>query len=84
MAEFVSEVHEVLGDRPVYYPDVIGGHCLIPNTEILLSTLDSDLLRFVLRSNRMRREELKDAEVSEEVRRVKEIWMRHVPRDYYR
>ncbi|RLG06595.1 MAG: GDP-mannose dehydrogenase, partial [Thaumarchaeota archaeon] len=28
VAEFVSEVHEVLRDRPVYYPDVIGGHCL--------------------------------------------------------
>ena len=84
VAEFVSEVHEVLKDRPIYYPDVIGGHCLIPNTEILLSEFDSDLLRFVLKSNKMRREELEDAEVSEEVKRVKEIWMRHVPKDYYR
>ena len=84
VAEFASEVHEVLRDRPVYYPDVIGGHCLIPNTEILLNKFDSDLLRFVLKSNRARKEELKDAEVLEEVRRVKEIWMRHVPKDYYR
>jgi len=84
VAEFVSEVHEVLRDRPIYYPDVIGGHCLIPNTEILLSEFDSDLLRFVLKSNRMRGEELKDAEVSEEVRRVKEIWARQAPKDYYR
>ncbi|HDI02130.1 MAG TPA: GDP-mannose dehydrogenase, partial [Ignisphaera sp.] len=32
IAEFIAEVHQVLRDRPVYYPDHIGGHCLIPNT----------------------------------------------------
>ena len=84
VAEFVSEVHEVLSDRPVYYPDVIGGHCLIPNTEMLLNEFDSDLLRFVLKSNRVRKEEVKDVEVLKDVRRVKEIWMKHVPKDYYR
>ncbi len=36
VAEFIGEVHEVLRDRPVYYPGVIGGHCLIPNTKLLL------------------------------------------------
>lgn len=34
LSEFIGEIHEVLGDRPIYYPSYIGGHCLIPNTKI--------------------------------------------------
>ena len=28
-------------DRPIMFPAVIGGHCLIPNTELLLKSYDS-------------------------------------------
>jgi len=84
VAEFVKEVHEVLGDRPLYYPDVIGGHCLIPNTKILAELVESDLLAFILRSNELRSKEVKDPEIAEEVNALKEIWKRLVLRSYYR
>ena len=84
VAEFVKEVHEVLGDRPLYYPDVIGGHCLIPNTRILAELVESDLLAFILRSNELRSKEVEDPEIAEEVNALKEIWKRLIPRSYYR
>jgi len=76
IAEFIAEVHEVLGDRPVYYPDFIGGHCLIPNTMILLESVDSPMLRFILESNRLRKTELRDPRIVEEIDSVKRIWSR--------
>ena len=83
IAEFIQEVHEVLGDRPLYYPDVIGGHCLIPNTRILAEIVDSDLLSFILKSNELRSEEIKDPKIAEEVEALKEIWKKLTPRSYY-
>ena len=83
VAEFIQEVHEVLGDRPLYYPDVIGGHCLIPNTRILAEIVDSDLLSFILKSNELRSEEIKDPKIAEEVEALKEIWKKLIPRSYY-
>lgn len=83
IAEFIQEVHEVLGDRPLYYPDVIGGHCLIPNTRILAEIVESDLLSFILKSNDLRSEEIKDLKIAEEVKALKEIWKKFIPRSYY-
>ncbi|MEM2739896.1 MAG: GDP-mannose dehydrogenase [Candidatus Bathyarchaeia archaeon] len=83
IAEFIAEVHEVLGDRPVYYPDAIGGHCLIPNTKMLLECIDSPLLRFILESNSLRGVELKDPKIAEGVRSVQGIWSRFRKVWYY-
>ena len=35
MWEFAKEPHEVLGNRPKMYPGVIGGHCVIPNLDLV-------------------------------------------------
>lgn len=37
--------------RPVFYPGVIGGHCLIPNAELLESQYDSPFIKAILESN---------------------------------
>ncbi len=41
-----------------YYPGFIGGHCVIPNIELLRTIAPSPLLDWVLASNRRRAEEL--------------------------
>jgi hypothetical protein len=51
--------------------DVIGGHCLIPNTELLLKSYYSEFLRLILESNEKRKREIKDQNVSEEVEKVR-------------
>lgn len=44
--------------RTKYYPGFIGGHCVIPNIQLLRTIESSPLLEAVLESNRLRAEEL--------------------------
>jgi UDP-N-acetyl-D-mannosaminuronate dehydrogenase len=46
--DFLEDTHLLRFDRPVMFPGVIGGHCLIPNTELLLAAYDSEFLRLIL------------------------------------
>jgi hypothetical protein len=32
---FSDEIHKLLGNRPKMYPGYIGGHCVIPNLELI-------------------------------------------------
>ena len=68
--DFLEDTHRLRFDRPVMFPGVIGGHCLIPNTELLLKAYDSDFLRLILESNKKRKEEVKDKAVAAEVQKV--------------
>ncbi|MGA2386465.1 MAG: GDP-mannose dehydrogenase [Candidatus Bathyarchaeia archaeon] len=68
--DFLEDTHRVRLDRPVMFPGVIGGHCLIPNTELLLDAYDSEFLRLILESNEKRKEEVKDKAVQAEVEKV--------------
>ena len=41
MWSFSDEIHEFLGNRPKMYPGYIGGHCVIPNLDLIhLDTLN--------------------------------------------
>ena len=68
--DFLADTHKERLDRPIMFPGVIGGHCLIPNTELLLKSYDSDFLRLILESNEKRKEEIKDASVKSEADKV--------------
>ena len=71
VADFLEDTHRVRLDRPVMFPDVIGGHCLIPNVELLLKSHDSEFLRLILESNERRREEIKDQSIRKEVEKIR-------------
>ncbi len=68
--DFLEDTHRQRFDRPVMFPGYIGGHCLIPNTELLLKSYDSDMLRLILKSNEKRKEEMKDPEIKAEAQKV--------------
>ncbi len=68
--DFLEDTHLVRFDRPVMFPGVIGGHCLIPNTELLLSVYDSEFLRLILESNEKRKEEVKDETIQKEIAKI--------------
>ena len=72
VADFLEDTHRVRFDRPIHFPGVIGGHCLIPNAELLLESYDSEFIRLILRSNEKRKEEIKDSEIVEEVDKIEE------------
>jgi len=71
IVDFLEDTHLVRLDRPVMFPSVIGGHCLIPNAELLLESYDSEFLRLLLKSNEKRKEEIKEEGVMEEVEKIR-------------
>ena len=72
VTDFLEDDHRVRFDRPIHFPGVIGGHCLIPNVKLLLELYDSEFARLILRSNEKRKEEIKDPGIVEEVRKIEE------------
>ncbi len=64
------DTHRVRLDRPVMFPGFIGGHCLIPDVELLQKSYDSEFLRLIVKSNEKRREEVKDESVRREVEKI--------------
>ena len=51
VVDFLEDTHSVRFDKPVMFPSVIDGHCIIQNTELLLKSYDSEFLRLILKSN---------------------------------
>jgi UDP-N-acetyl-D-mannosaminuronate dehydrogenase len=70
VVDFLEDTHRLRLDRPIMFPGFIGGHCLIPNIELLLHVYDSEFLRLILKSNENRKEEIKDKSVQKEVEKV--------------
>lgn len=69
--DMLADVHCVDLNKPLHFPDVIGGHCLIQNAKLLLTVYDSEFLKLILESNEKRKDEIKDKEIREEVDKVK-------------
>jgi hypothetical protein len=68
--DFIEDTHRLRHDRPVLFPDVIGGHCLLPNSKLMLGKLEPEMLRLILESNEMQIEEMKDPKVVAETIKV--------------
>src|SRR6266853_38684 len=57
--EVVSFYDEIKFFPPVkYFPGVIGGHCVMPNIDILLQTFPSGLLQAIVQSNALKQNNL--------------------------
>jgi UDP-N-acetyl-D-mannosaminuronate dehydrogenase len=57
--------------RPMLFPGIIGGTCLIPNTHLMKTKIDSKFLQLILDSNEKRKKEMEDEAIKEEVARIK-------------
>jgi len=71
VVDMLEDIHRVRFNKPLHYPDVIGGHCLIPNVELLLRSYDSRFLRLILESNEKRKEEIKDEDIKSDVEKIR-------------
>jgi UDP-N-acetyl-D-mannosaminuronate dehydrogenase len=69
--EMIEDIQRSKLNKPLQYPSYIGGHCLIPNTQLLLSVYESNMLRAILESNEKRKVEMEDKSVAEEVEKVR-------------
>ncbi len=70
IVDFLEDTHHVRLDRPIMFPGFIGGHCLIPNVELLLQVYDSDFLKLILSSNEKRKEEMENKAIREEAEKI--------------
>jgi len=70
--DFLEDTHKVRFDRPIHFPGIIGGHCLISNTELLSESVDSEFLKMILASNEKRKKEMEDPEIAEEADKIKD------------
>lgn len=43
-----EDIHRVRFSKPLHYPVAIGGHCLIPNVELLLKSVERELIQRVI------------------------------------
>ena len=57
MWSFSDEIHKNLGNRPKMFPGYIGGHCVIPNLELI----DEDALWEIKKINNMYAKKVKNA-----------------------
>lgn len=71
IVSLLEDTHRARLDRPVMFPDVISGHCLIENAQLLLKSYDSECIRLILKSNEKRKEEIRAKQVLEEVEKIK-------------
>jgi len=71
IVDFLEDTHRTRLDRPIMFPDVIGGHCLIPNIRLLLKAYNSDLLRLALKSNKKRTIEVKVRAIKNETDKIR-------------
>ena len=67
MWEFSDEIHKILGNRPKFYPGFIGGHCVIPNLELihnetldLINSLNNSYLKKVKNAKSINKKYLKN------------------------
>ncbi len=69
--DFLGDTHRVRLDRPIMFPGVIGGHCLIPNVKLLQGIRDSKFLRLIIESNKEREKEIQNKEVLRQAEKVR-------------
>lgn len=72
ITDFLEDTHKVRFDRPIRFPGVIGGHCLISNAELLSQSYDSEFIKLILASNEKRKKEMEDPEIAKEADKIKD------------
>jgi UDP-N-acetyl-D-mannosaminuronate dehydrogenase len=68
--DFLEDTHNVRYDRPIHFPGVIGGHCLISNSRLLLDSYNSEFIKLIFISNEKRKKEIENPEIFDEVKKV--------------
>jgi len=59
MWKFSDEIHEILGNRPKMFPGFIGGHCVIPNLDLI----QNQTLELIKTINKKYSKKIKNAKI---------------------
>jgi UDP-N-acetyl-D-mannosaminuronate dehydrogenase len=77
-ADFPSVVQAltIAPNKPIWYPDVIGGHCIMQNINLLMKdrkVWNKTFLQNIIISNNLREEERKNIYTADDIRKIKKI-----------
>lgn len=67
----IAQIHKWTNNKPIWYPDVIGGHCIMQNIELILSCYETDFLKLIKISNEKRKKEVKIEKIRCEIDKIK-------------
>ena len=73
IVEALVETYEPNCNKPIWHPDVIGGHCIMQNIDLLLQVYDSGFLHLIKESNELRKEEVKDERIKRIIDVIKRL-----------
>jgi UDP-N-acetyl-D-mannosaminuronate dehydrogenase len=68
--DFIEDTHRQRHDRPVMFPNPIGGHCLLPNAHLMLAEYEPEMLNMILESNKQMIKEMQDPQIAKESKKV--------------
>jgi hypothetical protein len=68
--DFIEDTHRQRHDRPVMFPNAIGGHCLLPNAHLMLAEYEPEMLNIIIESNNRMIEEMKDEKVEAQSKKI--------------
>lgn len=69
----MKAICEKTNNKPIWYPNIIGGHCIMQNIELLLQCYDSGFLHLIQESNELRKEEINDEVIKKCVEKLKKL-----------
>ena len=72
----IADLHKIRTEKPIWFPDVISGHCMIQNIDLLLehcSSTELEFIRFIKQSNEICKIECNDKKIKREIEKIKKI-----------
>ena len=67
------DTYEPNKNKPIWFPSVINGHCIMQNINLLLQSYPSGFLEFIKESNELRKEEIKDDKVLADINAITKL-----------
>jgi UDP-N-acetyl-D-mannosaminuronate dehydrogenase len=74
------KIYEPNQNKPIWYPSVIEGHCIMQNIDLLLQSYKAGFLEYIKESNELRKEEIKDFDIIADINVIKKLhdeWKNH-------
>lgn len=75
IVDAMIKTYEPNKNKPIWFPSIIEGHCIMQNINLLLegNVYTAGFLELIKESNELRKEELLDPKISEDIEKIKQL-----------
>jgi len=74
------KLYEPNKHKPIWYPDVINGHCIMQNIDLTLQSYKAGFLELIKESNELRKEEVLNSKIKEDIEKIKKLRKESLPK----